>query len=293
MQRFKKLGVFLHNSPSDSAALAYAGVFATLAQSESVLGVHVREPQEGDGADPELATFEAAVRKQLPPTVAQITKVEVHEGTGVGEILRSARDLDLDMIVVGRRLPSDQLGVGSDFSRLARKAPCNVLVVPQYARPHLGRVCVPVDFSEHSKRALAQAVVIAKASGDAHPQLVVHSNSSIGYGYSKLGLNLPEAIAERQQATRLQLEEFVADLDTAGIDVELVCTTADEAETAILEVAVAHKMDLILVGSRGTGSLFMLGSTAERVLHTSVLPVLIVKEKGETTPILDVLFPSN
>lgn len=288
MKRFRRLGVFLHNSPADAAALAYAGVFATLAQSESMLCVHVREPERPD--DPEVPAFEAEVRRQLPDAVAQITKVEVHEGTGVPEILRSARDLDLDMVIVGRRLPSDQLGIGSNFARLARKAPCNVLVVLQDARPHLGRVLVAIDFSAHSKRALEQGIAIARASGVARPQLIVHSNSSIGYGYAKLGVTLPEAIAERQQVLREKLEAFVADLDTAGLDVELVPTCSDHAETAILEVAVARKMDLVVIGSRGTGSVFMLGSTTERVVHDALLAVLIVKNKGETVPILDALF---
>jgi nucleotide-binding universal stress UspA family protein len=288
MQRYRKLGVFLHNSPSDEAALAYAGVFATLVPSESVLCVHVREPECPE--DPQVAAFEADVRRRLPEAVARITEVQVHTGTGAPEILRSARALDLDLIIVGRRLPSDQLGVGAAFARLAQKAPCDVLVVPQQARPHLGRVLVGVDFSAHAKRALEVGIAIAQRSREARPQLAVHSNSSISYGYRKLGLSLPEAVTQREQALREQLKGFVAGLDTHGLEVELIATTADSAETAIHEVAVARKMDLIVVGSRGITSVFMLGSTAERILHKSVLPVLIVKEKGETIAILDALF---
>jgi nucleotide-binding universal stress UspA family protein len=289
MQTYRKLGVFLHDSPADDAALAFAGVLATLAQSDSVLCVRVREP-DSEGPDPDVAAFEAAVRSRLPDEVSRITQVEIRGGTGVAEILRGARDLDLDMMVVGRRLSSDQLGIGTSFARLAHKAPCNVLVVPEGATPHLGRVLVPIDFSAHSKRALEQGLELARASGDAQPQLVMHSNSPVGYGYTKLGMSLAEAIAERERDTRQRLVDFVADLDTTGVEVEQVCTTAEDTEAAICEVAVARKMDLILVGSRGQSGIFLLGSTAERLLHKSMLPVLIVKEKGETVPFLDALF---
>ncbi|MCK4342064.1 MAG: universal stress protein [Phycisphaerae bacterium] len=292
MQRYKKLGVFLHDSPADDTALEYTGVFAKLAESESVYCIHVREP-ELEEEDPDVAALEAEVRRKLPADVAKITKVEVHKGTGVPEILRSARDDELDMIIVGRRLPSEQLGIGDAFSRLARKAPCNVLVVPTHAQPHLERIFVPVDLSEHSKLALEQAIAIVKAGGAAKPQLVVHSNFTIGYGYSKLGMSLPEAIAEREKVGQTQMQEFIADMDAGGLDVEVVCTCSENTVAAIQEVAVAHKMNLIVVGSRGLGADFMLGSTAERILLHSMLPVLIVKKKGETRHILDALFGSG
>ena len=76
-------------------------------------------------------------------------------------LLRVAHD-ELDVVVVGRRLPSEQVGIGAAFSKLARKCPCSVLVVPSHARVHLSRMLVPVDFSEHSKLALEQAIDVAR-----------------------------------------------------------------------------------------------------------------------------------
>jgi nucleotide-binding universal stress UspA family protein len=290
MQRFKRLGVFLHNSPSDEAALSYAGIFATLAQSEHVIAIHVREPDEDDSADPDPAAFAEETRRRLPDPVAKITEVEVHSGTGVGEILQCAQKFDLDMVVVGRRLPSDQLGIGADFARLARKAPCNVLIVPERVHTHLSRISVAVDFSPHSERALEQGLAIARGSGDAQPQVLVHTNAHVGYGYSKLGLNLHEAISERIAANTKKLEELVARMNTTGVKVAVTATASDDHAAAIHEVAVANKMDMIVVGSRGHGSIILLGSTAERILHQSLLPVLIVKQKGETVPVLEALF---
>lgn len=291
MQRFRNLGVFLHDSPADGAALDYAAAFATLAGSESVHCVHFREKGQDEEDLPPVDDVKQAVLQRLPDAVAKITSVEVHHEAGVPEILRAARDKELDLIVVGRRLPSEQVGIGSAFARLARKSPCSVLVVPADARVHLERVFVPVDFSEHSKLAMDTGIAIARAAAQASsPQLVVHSNFTIGYGYSKLGLTLPQAVADRQKKVREQLETFVGAFDTQGFDIELVATSSNELDQTILESAVTRKMDLIVVGSRGSGRFVLLGSTAERVLMSSLLPVLVVKKKGETVHLLDALF---
>ncbi len=292
MLNFKRLGVFLHDSPADRAALAYAGVIATLAQSESVFCTHVRESADESEPQPDIETLQNQVRQQLPGPVARITHVDVQNDTGVASILRTARDDELDLIIVGRRLPSEQIGIGSAFARLARKSPCSVLVVPTGSHPHLERLLVAVDFSDNSKRALEQAVQIACGSGAERPQLIVHSNSTVGYGYAKLGLTLSSAISQREEVTQKKLEEFVANVDTCDCDVELIPTCSEQDENAILEVAVSRKMDLVVLGSRGVSAMVLLGSTTEKALIHSVLPVLIVKEKGETVGILNALFGS-
>lgn len=291
MKQFRRLGVFLHDSPADDEALAYTAHIAKLANAESVLCIHVRESAKAGGADPEERVFQEEVLRQLPAAVADRTKVEVHPATGIPEILRSARDLQLDVVVVGRRLPSEQVGIGAAFSRLARKCPCNVLVVPTHARVHLSRMLVPVDFSAHSKLALEQAVAIARASGESTPQVVAYSVCSVGYGYKKMGVSLYEAAEQIVETTAQRLGEFVAGVDTKGVAFETVCTCSEDVERAVLDMAAVHKADVIVVGSRGMSwpVAALLGSTAERILVQSPLPVLVVKKKGETTPLLNAL----
>jgi nucleotide-binding universal stress UspA family protein len=292
MEQFRRLGFFLNESPADEVTLAFAGGFASLAGCESVLCIHVRGPaKSADAPDPDPAEFDRRIRTKLPADVASRTKVEVHTGSGIPEVLRSARDLELDLIVLGRRLPADQMGIGSAFNRLARKSPCNVLVVPEHARPHFARMLVPVDGSEHAKRALRTAIAIAKASGHDRPQVVVQSIYTVGYGYQYSGLDFHDAGRRLEEVTRKDLDKFLADVDTAHIDFETVCTCSERPEAAIQDLASARKMDVIVVGSRGATSpaVALLGSTAERVLMSSPLPVMIVKRKGETTRFLDVL----
>jgi nucleotide-binding universal stress UspA family protein len=295
MKRYRRIGVFLTGSPADEMALGYAGRFAMLAESEKVLCVYVHgDGLEGPGWETiDIEDLRAQVVGQLPAPVAKNTEVEVHVGGGVPEILRSARDLELDLIVTGRRLPAHQAAIGSAFTKLARKAPCSVLIVPNYCLPHFSRVHVPVDLSKHSKLALVVALEIARAGAAAHemPQVLVQTVYCVGYGYHKLGMDFDQANAKQGEATRRELDEFVADLDTSGVQFETICTCSEDAATAVHELASARKMDMIVVGSRGLSptAAAILGGTAERILLGAPQPVLIVKRKGETIGLLNAL----
>lgn len=294
MKQFQRIGVFLTGLSADDVALGFAGQFAELAEAEQVLCVYV----EGGGEETpdfepprEAPDLEQYVLGRLPEPIRGRTRVERHPSDGVSEILRSARDLELDLIVVGRRLPAHQMGVGSAFSKLARKSPCSVLVAPNFARPHFSRLLVPVDFSDHSRLALETALSLARASGDPHAQVTAQTVFTVGYGYHKTGLTLPEAVRKLEDVARQKLAEFVADVDTSGVEFNTVCTCSDRTAQAIHDLAAASKMDMIVVGSRGLtrAAAAILGEVAERILHDAAQPVLIVKRKGETIGLLNAL----
>ncbi|MBI4580233.1 MAG: universal stress protein [Planctomycetes bacterium] len=180
MSRFQKLGVYLNDEPGDKEALAFAGLLARLGKPESIDCMHVRGIEKPAATPcPQPETVHQRLAEVLPADLARNIRIHVSEATGLHEMLRTARDRDLDLIVVGRRLPHDQMGVGATFYRLARKTPCDVLVVPAGAHAHLSRLLVLVDGSPHSRMALDTALHLAKASGE-RPQVLVQSVYSVG-----------------------------------------------------------------------------------------------------------------
>jgi nucleotide-binding universal stress UspA family protein len=295
MKQYRRIGVFLTGSPADDVALAFAGRFAAVAKSELVVCAYVH----GDG--PESAPVQSIniddLRQQvisaLPDDIAAHAQVEVHEGRGLPEILRSARDLELDLVVQGRRLPAHQAAVGSACTKLARKSPCSVLIVPNYCRPHASRILVPVDLSEHSKLALTAGLEIARAGvGEGEqPQVLVQSVYCAAYGYHMLGMDRDQAIAKQAEVTQQGLDEFLANVDTSGVQFETICTCSEDTAAAVHELAAVRKMDMIVVGSRGLSpaAAAILGGNAERILLHAPQPVLIVKRKGETVGLLNAL----
>ncbi len=293
MDKFRKLGVFLNQEPGDEEALGFTGKIAEIMDAESVLCIHVRgvEAVPSGAVAPTEEAVAQMIRERLPAKIAERTTVEMHADGGISDILRSARDQSLDLIIVGRRQPHDQLAVGSAFSRLARKAPCSVLVVPDQAYPHVGRIAVPVDGSAHSKLALQTGIDIARNSGEAHPQVVVQSIYEIGYGYQYTGLSFADAVSQREGKAHQQLDQFLADVDTSGVEFSRVVTCSDHPTVAVYDLVATKNLDLIVAGSRGLSSTsaLLLGSFTERLIMYSPVPVLVVKRKGETLRFLSAL----
>lgn len=289
MKNLRKLGVYLNNEPGDKEALAFAALLAKLKQPEAIHCLHVRgieDPPETPAPEPDA--IHRQLVEMLPQNVAARIEVHISQATGLQEMLRTSRDHDLDMLVVGRRLPNDQLGLGSAFYRLARKTPCDVLVVPERAHAHLSRLLVLVDGSEHSRMALDTALDLSKA-GSEKPQVLVQSVYGVAYGYRYAGLSLEEAGRRSEEVQRKKIDSFLASVDTSGVDFDVVYTCSQDTSAAAHDLASAKNMDAIVIGSRGATlpAIALLGATTERVLLNAPMPVLVVKHKGETFRFLD------
>ncbi len=290
MERFNRIGVFLNQEPGDREAISFAGMIARASHARVLNFIVVRGLEDPPTA-PDLS--DSDIRDQIAETLQDTIepRIEIARATGMYEILRFARNIELDLIIVGRRLPTEQLAVGSVFYRLSRKAPCSVLVVPEHARTHLSRLLVMVDGSPCSTHALETAAAIARGCGEPNPQLIVQSAFHVGYGYSYSGLSLEEAVAQRSAMVAENLEAQLAKVDTVGLALEKIVANSDSPPKAALNLAAAMNLDCIVVGSRGMTkpAAVLLGSTAERVLLSASLPVLVVKNKGETVRFLDAL----
>lgn len=82
--------------------------------------------------------------------------------------------------------------------------------------------------------------------------------------------------AEQADKTLTQAESVLA---AAGIRTHREYRHADEPGSMIAQVAREKGATLIVMGSRGMGAIasLALGSTAQKVIHLSTIPVLIVK----------------
>jgi nucleotide-binding universal stress UspA family protein len=290
MKQFKRLGVYLDEWPDDVDVLAFTGRIATLAEAESIHCVFwARHEDVEAGGRGDHAAF---VRQHLPAELHDRVTVQVERAHAVEALLKVAKDKALDLVLVGRSLPSAQIAVGNAFNRIARKAPCSVLLVPAESQVHLSRILVPVDFSAHAKLAVEAAVQFARASEEAHPQVVAQTVYGVGYGHTKTGMTLEQACEKLGEVNRQQLEEFVKGVDTQGVAFELECTCSEDPAAAVHELAKVKKMDMICVGSRGVTStaVALLGGTAEQIVAGASAPVLVVKRKGETAHFLEALF---
>jgi nucleotide-binding universal stress UspA family protein len=139
------------------------------------------------------------------------------------------------------------------------------------------KILVPVDFSEHSAKALEMAVDLAKALG-ASIQLL-HCYQIQPAGVSPYGIVLPESFdRDLREAAGRQLAEWRDKVTTQGVGAEASLSSMFPS-LAIAETASEVGADLIVMGTRGLSGIkhVLLGSVAERTLRVAPCPVLTVK----------------
>lgn len=142
------------------------------------------------------------------------------------------------------------------------------------------RILLATDGSAHAAEALKYARDLALS----HRAQVV-----VVHAFEPVLTYLGEPWLHRVTACHLAAGREVADLaahelQEFGIDVEVEVLEGPPAE-AILRVADVHQCDLILMGSRGRGTLasLLLGSLSQRTLSHPSMPVLIVSARAAET----------
>jgi nucleotide-binding universal stress UspA family protein len=136
------------------------------------------------------------------------------------------------------------------------------------------KILVATDGSPDAGQALAYARELAQEE-DAQV-FVVHAFEAVP---SYLGDPWRDRVTGRHVSAGQEVAESAAQsLKEAGIDVVVEVLEGPPAD-AILKVADVRKCDLILMGSRGHGSLasLLLGSVSHRVLAHARAPVMIVR----------------
>jgi universal stress protein E len=217
----------------------------------------------------------------------QVSTHAVAADDAAGRIRDWAAQHSADLIIMGTtgRTRPGQILLGSVATRVARTASCPVLLVPRPSReaqraPGLDAVVAGVDFSATSLGAADWALselvpqarrVVLHVLEQPEPSELATSVESVRDALTRELRRTTEGhMAERFPTLKENERRIVA------------------GRTAEMLVQVAHEMDadLIVVGGhmhpRGLWS--TLGSTAERLVHTSDIPVLVVKGRPARPP---------
>jgi nucleotide-binding universal stress UspA family protein len=135
-------------------------------------------------------------------------------------------------------------------------------------------IIIAVDGSEYGNRALKYAKNMAERYGAALWIVHVFPHTSDLLGYEDFEM----LFSRRKGAGQAILDEAKEQLGDVGFDVKEELLEGPEAE-AILEVAEKHKADLIVMGTRGLGSVkgLLLGSVSHKVMHYAACPVMVVR----------------
>lgn len=151
------------------------------------------------------------------------------------------------------------------------------------------KILVPIDFSKHSEYALQTAATLAKKHGS--DIIVLHM---MGLSESILTKDQSQEMFEGIYYIKLAEKRFHDFLDKDYLKNIKVETTVKNYTHfgEVNNVAKDFKADLIVMGSHGSSGLkeVFVGSNTEKVVRTSEIPVLVVKNPVDHFEIEKVVF---
>lgn len=155
-------------------------------------------------------------------------------------------------------------------------------------------ILVPCDFSKPAINAFRFAVeVAAKANGTIHLLHVVE----LPVLHDSLLMPVlsfeEQHLIEVKEKTENQFEEIIKKHSVPNVKVIHEVETGPASKT-ILEYIEENSIDLVIMGSHGTSGLreFFVGSNAEKIVRSSTVPVLVVKNQHKG-PVKDIIFPNT
>lgn len=211
--------------------------------------------------------------------------IKVDSGLVVGypaeEIVRKARELKADLILMASRRSGGRLPLGSVADKVIRAVPCPVLILTPNAQVRgFKRLLVPVDGSKASMKSLDFALGLAQRFKAGATALYVVDEYAIQYSSAISGVpeykdELIEAYTKTGEKHLLKAQEHARGL---GFELEGRIRVGSPSEE-ILREAEDGGADLIVIGTRGRGHFgkLILGSVTSATLGGAKIPVMVVR----------------
>lgn len=277
MQRLQRILLAVDFSPASEAALRQATYVAKVFASEVFL-LHVIEQLPHAAATYQVMARRIHARLQrMRSTMIQLGVPVVHPpivetGEAIEVILSTANQFGSNVIMLGsgNKRILERLRLGTTATKIIHQATRPVWVVKPSQTPlPIAKILCAVDFSEPSKRALRNAILLSHALGGELAVLHVIEDDV-------------ETLAAEQQtdALRLALQALLKD-DANPHHAAQILIHPGETAASILQTVRDHRCDLLVMGSvgrRGLSGLFF-GNTAEQVVRE--VPCSLLTVKGE------------
>ncbi len=199
---------------------------------------------------------------------------------------RFVREGDGDLLVMTThgRGPLGRLWLGSVADTLVRRAGKPVLLIHAVegepaaleAEPLVERVLVALDGSSLAEQVLPHAADLARLLGAALDLFSVVTPAMVTGG--AFGLRPGAAAGDTIEAAQSYLQRLATTIQP-GLKVETHATTAADPAAAICAAAAIRGAGLLALATHGRSGISRLvaGSVAERVVHNTFLPVLLLR----------------
>lgn len=300
MYPIKRVMIGLDFTLMDKGLIRFASALTELVEPEDIYFINIQPelelPQEIAEAFPVLMEEPAEhLRQNMLEEIERNFpnhgqwKDRIHtmviEGSPRKEFLHQAEDLDVDLIVMGRK--KNRNGTGIVPTQVANKAKCSVLFLPETPPEEINQIVVGCDFSEPARLALEEALTLRKRASHEVNINMVHVYH-VPMGYYKTGRTESQFAALMRQNAEKRLVKFTEqyELDLTGVKIHFVYGRKKSPAAVLKKMAKRHQANLIIVSARGLGgpSAFLLGSTTEKLLKMVDDQAILVVKDNDASP---------
>lgn len=214
-------------------------------------------------------------------------EIVIKTGNGTKEILKHVSSVKADVLVIGKKKESDSVLA----PRIARRVPCNFLIIPNDSVLKFDRILLPVDFSEYSRLSLQSAIKITKNTNSTIYTQNVYTVPN-GFRYSGKSFNDFAKIMKANAEKYLNMLLKQAEVNPADV---VPIHTLDKKEGVVklvMKEAKKKNINLIVIGAKGrtAASALFIGSKSERMIRiNNSTPMLIIRKKGVIVGLLESL----
>lgn len=202
--------------------------------------------------------------KQFQDQYGVKVAVEIRDGNPSREIVKSAKDLKADMIVMGTHGVSgiEEFFLGSNAYRVVTSASVPVLTVQKHATKYgYQNIALPIDSSSHTRDKVSEAAYLAK-----------HFGSTI-----HLAALITEEHEEEKNVFNLKLKQIEEYLDHQGVSYLTTIKHGDNIAEMTTQHAKEANADMIVIMTEQEASTgLFVGPYAQQIVNHSAIPVLSV-----------------
>jgi nucleotide-binding universal stress UspA family protein len=207
---------------------------------------------------------------------------EVREGSALEVLLDEAKGTNTDLIIIGQKSMAEHHAILA--KKLARRVDCNALVVPSAANKSLSRILVPIDFSDHSIKALHTALAMNHRLDEPAEIACIHVYEMPDFASFNIGKteeqfrNMIEK--DRREALAAFIETHVPAADQEHVHQDIILKARPGIGRYLMDYAHAKNADFIVMGARGHSKIHVLfvGSVTEAILsENKKIPTLVVR----------------
>ena len=309
MYDLKKIMVCLDATEIDNSLVEFASFLARTESAESIHFVNIIKktqlPTDLKKEFPDLMEralidrkkeLEKKVIERFDLTLGIKVKIAVETGSMPSRhILKLAEKHNIDAIVVGRKQNIKSSSVVTQ--RLARRATCSLLVVPEKEYTSVSKIMVAADFSKESVSAMKEAVAVAlkESTPNNQVEIILHHSYQVPVGYHYSGKSFEQSAMVMKENAKKNYRKFMNKIDTKGIQVtpNFTLVKNEDVSANIEENARKHQVDLLVIGGKGktaSTAFIPIGTNTEKLIsRVNDIPLLVVRPKHKNAGLIEML----